>query len=168
MMFTIIIAGSCWNRIKHVRAMCGQSALCFLMLTFPIANIFMSRFQRPRGFKPGFAATRLLRSWFRIPQGECECFVLSGGGLCDERITRPVESYQLWCVVVCDLETSRIRRPMPPLGTRHHRKKYTFMKKYHKILFFQHIICRFLKFLIKFQTRLLYVNNESYTSNSKK
>jgi len=34
--------------------------------------------------------------------------VLSGRGLCDELITRPKESYRLWCVVVCDLETSRI------------------------------------------------------------
>jgi len=32
---------------------------------------------------------------------------LSGRGLCDELITRPEESYRLWCVVVCDLETSR-------------------------------------------------------------
>ena len=35
----------------------------------------------------------------------CECCVLSGRGLCDELITRPEESYRLWCVVVCDLET---------------------------------------------------------------
>jgi len=34
----------------------------------------------------------------------CECCVLSGRGLCDELITRSVESYRLWCVVVCDLE----------------------------------------------------------------
>ena len=34
--------------------------------------------------------------------------MLSGRGVCDELITRPEESYQLWCVVVCDLETSRI------------------------------------------------------------
>jgi hypothetical protein len=32
-------------------------------------------------------------------------------GLCDELITRPEESYRLWCVVVCDLETSRICAP---------------------------------------------------------
>jgi len=32
---------------------------------------------------------------------------LSGRGLCDELITRPEESYRLWCVVVCDIETSR-------------------------------------------------------------
>ena len=54
-------------------------------------------------------AARLLRSWVRIPPGAwmfvcCECFVLSGRGLCDELITRPGESYRLWCVVVCDLE----------------------------------------------------------------
>jgi len=27
-----------------------------------------------------------------------------GRGLCDELITRPEETYRLWCVVVCDLE----------------------------------------------------------------
>jgi hypothetical protein len=41
----------------------------------------------------------------------CECRVLSGRGLCDELITRPEESYRLWYVVVCDLETSRICAP---------------------------------------------------------
>ena len=37
--------------------------------------------------------------------------MLSGRGLCDELITRPEESYRLCCVVVCDLETSRIGVP---------------------------------------------------------
>jgi len=36
---------------------------------------------------------------------------LSGRGLCDELIIRPEESYRLCCVVVCDLETSRIGAP---------------------------------------------------------
>ena len=40
-----------------------------------------------------------------------ECRVLSGRGLCDELITRPEESYRLWCVVVCDLEISRMGAP---------------------------------------------------------
>ena len=66
-------------------------------------------------------ATRLLRSWVRIPLGAwtfvChECCVLSGRGLCDELITRPEESYRLWCVAVCDLETSWMRRPWPTEG----------------------------------------------------
>ena len=38
----------------------------------------------------------------------CECCVLSGRGLCDELITRPEESYRLWCFVVCDLEITKI------------------------------------------------------------
>jgi len=36
---------------------------------------------------------------------------LSGRGLCDELITRPEKSYRLCCVVVCDLETSRLGAP---------------------------------------------------------
>jgi len=36
---------------------------------------------------------------------------LSGRGLCDELIIRPEESYRLCCVVVCDLETSRMGAP---------------------------------------------------------
>jgi len=48
---------------------------------------------------------------------------LSGTGLCDEPVTRPKESYRLWCVVVCDLETSRMRRPYPTLGRSATRKK---------------------------------------------
>ena len=48
-------------------------------------------------------AARLLRSWVRILPGVwmsvcCECCVLSGRGLCEELITRPEESYRLWCV----------------------------------------------------------------------
>ena len=37
--------------------------------------------------------------------------MLSGRGLCGELIARPEESYRLCCVVVCDLETSRIGAP---------------------------------------------------------
>ena len=33
-----------------------------------------------------------------------------GGGLCDEIIARPEESYRLWCVVACDLESDRFLR----------------------------------------------------------
>jgi len=46
----------------------------------------------------------------------CECCVSSGRGLCDDLITRPDGSYRLWCVIVCDLETSRMRRPWPTGG----------------------------------------------------
>ena len=76
----------------------------------------------PVGFEPTIStgerpvAARLLRSRVRIPPGAwifvcCECRVMSGRGLCDELITRPEESYRLCCVVVCDLETSRMGAP---------------------------------------------------------
>jgi hypothetical protein len=79
------------------------------------------RYQWPRGLRHRSAAARLLRSWFRIPPGAwmyicCECCVLSGRGLCDELITRPEESYRLWCFVVCNLEISILRRSRPALG----------------------------------------------------
>jgi len=44
----------------------------------------------------------------------CEsCVLLSGRGLCDELITRPEESYRLWCVAVCDLENLVNEEPYP-------------------------------------------------------
>jgi len=52
---------------------------------------------------------------------------LSGRGLCDELITRPEESYRLRCVVVCDLESSRMRRPWPALGRSVTEKKLLFI-----------------------------------------
>jgi hypothetical protein len=72
------------------------------------------------GLRRRSAAARLLRLWVRIPQGAwisvcCESCVLLRTGFCDELITRPDESYGL-CVVVCDLETSLVRRPWPTGG----------------------------------------------------
>jgi len=87
------------------------------MRGFPILNLYpiACRYQRPRGLRSYFEAARLLRLWVGIPPGVwllicCECCVLQGRGLCDELITRPEESYRLWCVVVCALETSWMRR----------------------------------------------------------
>ena len=51
------------------------------------------------------------------------CCVLSGRGLCDELITRPEESYRLWCVVVCDLENLKNEVAMTRFGSQRHRKK---------------------------------------------
>jgi len=91
------------------------------------------RSQWPRGLRSTSAAARLLRSWVRIPPGAwmfgcCECCVLSGRGLCNELIIRPEESYRLWCVVVCDLETSKMRRPWSALGRSAIEKKSTLNK----------------------------------------
>ena len=68
----------------------------------------------PVGFEPTISAGERPQA-AHLPPGAwifvcCKCRVLSGRGLCDELITRPEESYRLWCVV-CDLETSRIGAP---------------------------------------------------------
>ena len=83
--------------------------LFFLLIYFN--NHPLRRSQWPRGLRRRSSAARLLRLWVRIPPGAwmfvcCECCVLSGRGLCDGLITRPEKSYRLWCVVVCDQETS--------------------------------------------------------------
>jgi len=93
------------------------------------------RSQWPRGLRRRSAAACLQRSWVWIPPVVwkfvcCECRVLSGRGVCDELITRPEESYPLWCVVVCDLETSRMRRPRPALDRSATAKKYICWWKY--------------------------------------
>ena len=103
---------------------------------------YASRSQWPRGLRRRSAADRLLRSWVRIPPGAwmfvcCDCCVLSGKGLCDELITRPEESYRRWCVVVCDLETSRMRRSWPALG-RSATKKNEICKQ--NLLHFRHYV----------------------------
>ena len=90
-----------------------------------------SRFKWPSGLRCGSAAAQLLRLWVRIPPGvwtfvSCECCVLSGRGLCDGPITRPEESYRLWCVVVCGLETSWMRRSWPTGGLS--RQKYIIIR----------------------------------------
>jgi hypothetical protein len=46
--------------------------------------------------------------------------------LWDELITRPEKSYWLWCVVVCDIETSWMRRPWPTGGCRAKNKQTNF------------------------------------------
>jgi hypothetical protein len=68
------------------------------------------RSQWLRSLRRRSAAARLLRLWVRIPPGYgCQSVV---SVVCcqvevyDELITRPEECYRLWCVVVCDLETS--------------------------------------------------------------
>ena len=73
------------------------------------------RSQWPSGLRLVSTADGLLGLQVRMPPGawmvfRCECCVLSGRGLCDGLIIRPEESYRLWCVLVCDLGTSRMRR----------------------------------------------------------
>ena len=85
------------HHILHVSGL--RVKLCKLFIyASPVCDLWWS--QWPRGLKRGPAASRLLELRIRIPPGAwmsvcCECFVLSGRGLCDELITRAGESYRL-------------------------------------------------------------------------
>ena len=57
--------------------------------------------------------------------------MLSGRGLCDELITRPEESYRLWCVVVCDLENLKDEEAMIRVGSQRHKKKLYLVCCFH-------------------------------------
>jgi len=86
------------------------------------------RSQWTHGLRHRSAASRMLRLWVRIPSGAwfsicLECCVLSGRGLHEELITRPQKPYRLWCVVVCDLETTWMRGPWPNGGLLHQKTK---------------------------------------------
>ena len=94
--------GQWQSRLQH------RSAICIIIQVY-----LLCRSQRSRGLRRRSTAARLLWSWVRIPPGAwmfvcCECCVLSGRGFCDGLITRPEKSYRLWCVAVCDLETTKI------------------------------------------------------------
>jgi len=77
----------------------------------------------------------------------CECCVLSGRGLCDGMITRPEESYRMWCVVVCDLEISWLRRSWPTGGLLRQKQINcgsiwrNFIKQYHFVVYVFRFMC---------------------------
>jgi len=95
--------------------------------------LYINRSQRPHGLRCRFTAALLLRLWVRIPPVArmsvcCECCVLSGSGLRDGLSTRPEESYRLMCVVLCYLETSRMRMYSSALNSRATRKIQVYIK----------------------------------------
>jgi hypothetical protein len=77
----------------------------------------------------------------------CECCVLSGRGLCDGLISRPEESYRLWCVVVCDLENLVNEEALAHWGLS--RQKQT-NKTFEYVLLFLDSIAKFRKATVSF------------------
>jgi hypothetical protein len=82
--------------------------------------IIISRSQWPRGLRRRSTAGHLLRSWVR--------------GLCDELITRPEDSYRLWCVVVCYQETSWNEEAIARAGLQSQKKNYYYYYYYYYII----------------------------------
>ena len=103
-----------------IRKTCNCGFVCSKFINFKqrrefpqgMTDVHWSRW--PRSLRHGSAASHFLGLWVRTPTGAwlyvcCEYCVLSGRGLCDEMITH-------WCVVVCGLGISRMRKPWPALG----------------------------------------------------
>jgi hypothetical protein len=87
-----------------------------------IVFIYSCRSQWPRGLK--YAAPCLLGLWVRIPPGarmfvSRDCCLLWGRGLYVGLITRPEDSYRVWCVWV-QSRSSEIR-------SKRHRKKQSYI-----------------------------------------
>jgi hypothetical protein len=75
---------------------------------------------RSKAWVYGSSLTRIVgsnpaRVWMSV---SCECCVLSGRGLCDGLVTRPEESYRMWCVYSVIVKPRKMRRPRPPRGCR--------------------------------------------------
>jgi hypothetical protein len=81
--------------------------------------------------------------------------VLSGRGIYDELVTRPEESYRLWCVVVCDLEISERGAPGPLGGCCPPKKKIVTITVYmtHETFLLR---CPGFRKSLQANTRLLY------------
>ena len=100
--------------------------------SFNISICDVSRSQWPSGLRRGSAADRLRGLRVRIPPRASMSFVL-----CVVRYrslwqgdSSSRESYRLLRVVVCDPETSRMRRHWPALGCCDREKKFTVKDKY--------------------------------------
>ena len=104
--WAITISGIVWifkSQSQHKKTEDWQNYVTFLCNLCSLKVI--KYFSKKKKIPPG--------AWIFV---YFECCVLSDRGLCDELITRPQESYRLWCVFVCDLETSWMRRPWLALG----------------------------------------------------
>jgi hypothetical protein len=66
--------------------------------------------------------------------------VLSGRSLCDDLITRPEESYRLWCMAMCDLETLWMRKPWPTGGFWAKKKEMFVCVVYYSFLCFEQFL----------------------------
>jgi hypothetical protein len=109
--------------VFHIRLMKNSDYFPVLQepIDLPSENIGQSHW--PRRLRHESASSPLLEVRIRIPPEawifvSCECYVLPGRGLCVGLITRPEESYRVWCQIECDHVSSIMRRPRPSKGCR--------------------------------------------------
>jgi hypothetical protein len=105
-----ILAFALQLRKKH-----GKTSVAVVIHKHTI-RIYSCRSQRSRGLRRSSAEIVGSNSTGGMD------VLLSGRGLCNWLITRPEESYRLLGVVVCELETSRMRKQWHALGGREGKK----------------------------------------------
>jgi hypothetical protein len=122
--------GDRWNRLITTRSTCSRGIRWGRTFDASYLEQLKSDVKRKidclrshwrRGLMRGSATARLLGLRVRIPPAakmsvSSECCVLSRTNVCNGLISHPEESYWMWCVTVCDLETSSMRRPWPASG----------------------------------------------------
>jgi hypothetical protein len=81
----------------------------------PVLRLFLKRTERICARPDRSLGLRVRISPEARMSVSCECCVL-GRGLCDGPITLPEDFYRLLYVILCDPETSRMRRPWTALG----------------------------------------------------
>jgi hypothetical protein len=93
--------------------------------------VLLCQYQWPRILRRRTAAACLLGVWVSIPpEGMdvfCECCALSGRGLCNELITRPEESYRLWCVFCVCSRNLKTEEAMASVGRSATKRKINFL-----------------------------------------
>ena len=112
--------------IKHIKSVPWRIVLSHIEDARCLKVKVRCQSRWPRRLRHRSSATHLPRLRVRIPQGAwmsvcCDCCVFSGRGLCDGLITRPEESYRLWCVVVCDVRNLRNQKAIDSDWYQHRR-----------------------------------------------
>ena len=98
-----------WHLWRNLKLILWTKKLCL-----PISVAEQSWGEGLRPFACWNCVVRIpLGAWLSV---SCECCVFVSRSLCDGPIPRPEEPYRLCCVIVCDLQTSRMRQPWPELG----------------------------------------------------
>ena len=127
------MAGEHGGESLMVRGRCGGGSRSMWLLSLTSVRLHNYNFWKP------ILVASWLKAWVcsrspaemagSIPTWDkevCQLWVSSGSGLCDELIIRPEESYRMWSLIFCDLETLRTKRQWSALGRSATGKKNTF------------------------------------------
>ena len=97
--------------VPHCRTSCSSLCLVLLIWLLSFVNYFLIMLFKWRDDQTQLVLDLLRNQGCLWNVKDVKCI----NDVVRKLITRPEESYRLWCVVVCDQETSKTRRPWPAL-----------------------------------------------------